>query len=319
MAGARLMADRMAALVTDRTSRAGVTLVPDLPVPVPAPNEALVRIRAIGLNFGEVNTGIHVMDEGLVPGWDSAGVVEVAAADGSGPPAGSLVVTHGATGGWAEYRAVATDWLGVAPPETDPGALATIPVAAGTALRALQLTGTLGRRIMVTGATGGVGRYAVQLAHQGGAYVIAVTRSPDKHGERLRELGADDVVARPGDVDEPLDGVIDLVAGDHLVEAYVGLAPGGKLVAVGHATATETTFPVGAFHAHDGRHDRTLVTFHLHQGTPLGADLTLLARQIAARKLDAEVTWRDSWKNAEAAFAALRAGALHGKAVLDVP
>jgi len=147
---------------------------------------------------------------------------------------------------------------------------------------------------------------------------VASTSSPDEVGARLRELGAHQVVSHPREVQGRLDGVIDLVAGDQLVAGYLALKSGGALVAVGHATETDTTFPASAFHAHGELHDRRLVTFHLHGGSPVGDDLTLLATQVAEGRLDAEVTWRGPWQDFDTPFTLLRQRKLRGKAVLEV-
>ncbi|TWF79351.1 NADPH:quinone reductase-like Zn-dependent oxidoreductase [Pseudonocardia hierapolitana] len=308
----------MRALLVDRSAPGGLRLG-DAPEPEPAPHQALVRVTATSLNYGEVKFGPENAPEGTVLGWDAAGVVERAAADGSGPAAGTPVVTLAPDGAWAELRAVDTDLIGAVPAGADLGAISTVPVAGASALRALHRAGPLlGRRVLITGATGGVGRYAVQLAHLGGAYVVATTGDPQRHGDGLRALGADEVVADPGDFAGHLDGVVDMVGGPQLVSAYERLAAGGTLVSVGHATAEGEHFPFGAFFGNEGRHDRSIVTFYLLECTGVGPDLSWLAGAVATGRLDAQISWRGSWKDVADATGALLERRLHGKAVLDI-
>ncbi|MFD9409733.1 zinc-binding dehydrogenase [Streptomyces sp. NPDC059989] len=308
----------MRALLVDRSTPTGLRLG-QAPDPVPAPHQALIRVTATSLNYGEVRFGLQEAPDGAVLGWDAAGVVERPAADGSGPAAGTAVVTLGIDGAWAELRAVDTDWIGTVPPGADPGAVSTVPVAGTSALRALHRIGPiLGRRILVTGATGGAGRYAVRLARLGGAHVIASTADPDRHGDSLRANGAHEVVTGPLSVKEPVDGVVDLVGGRQLVDAYGTLAQGGTLVAVGHSAHQGEDFPFGALFGDQGRHNRSIVSFFLPACTGLAPDLTWLAHRVAAGELDPQISWRGSWDGAADAIDALLQRRLHGKAVLDI-
>jgi len=103
-----------------------------------------------------------------------------------------------ARGAFADRAAVEVDALAEVPRSVDLSEAAALPVAGLAALRALRAVGPLlGRRVLITGASGGVGQFAVQLAARAGAYVIASVGSADR-GEGLATKGADQVVARPG-------------------------------------------------------------------------------------------------------------------------
>ena len=147
----------MKAVQVDKERR---LVLADVAEPTPARTEALVRVAAISLNRGEVRRA-SAAAEGFRPGWDFAGVVEKAAASGSGPPAGARVVGLMQVGAWAERLAARTDMIAALPDGVGFAQAACLPVAGLTALHALARRGDLlGRRVLITGASGGVGHFA---------------------------------------------------------------------------------------------------------------------------------------------------------------
>src|SRR5262249_26178386 len=157
---------------------------------------------------------------GWRPGKDVAGVVVRAAADGSGPAAGERVVGHPPGAGWAERVAIRTDALAPAL-DLAPEVAAALPLAGLTALRLLRaMPAPAARRLLITGASGGVGHYLVELAT--GADVTVVSRRP----ERLLALGARDAVADVADAVGPFDVVLESVGGASLATALGKVEPG---------------------------------------------------------------------------------------------
>ena len=286
----------------------------DVEEPVAAESEALIQVQATALNFGEVHFIDHMRKPGEVPGWDAAGVVVQTAADGSGPPVGSRVVGFHGAGGWAERRAVPTENLAVLPDSVDFGPAAALPVAGVTALQSLRALGSVvGRRVLITGASGGVGRFAVQLAARAGAHVIAAVGSTAR-GAGLKALGATEVVVGLADVAEPVSGVLDNVGGPLLAEAFSLLADGGSLQSIGMASNQPSTIDFEVERRSGVR--KRLEPFTVR--TPFDRDLTYLVELLAAGELDPQIGLRTSWNDVSEAAEALRDRRVAGKAVLDV-
>ncbi|HBF84936.1 MAG TPA: alcohol dehydrogenase [Streptomyces sp.] len=304
----------MRALVVDH-SEAGPVRFADVDEPVPSAGEALVEIRHIGLNFGELNY-VHQWPAGAVHGHDAAGIVVRAASDGSGPPAGTRVAVGMAPHAWAERVAVSPASLGTVPEGVDLAHAAALGIAGVTPLRVLRKRSLLARNVLVTGASGGVGHFAVQLAALAGARVTALVGSPER-AAGLRELGADKVLTDLTDLAETgdrFDLVLDTVGGPLVARAWSFLAEGGTIHLVGYSSGQETTFPAGVLFGFG--EPRSIATYG--DMTPTGGELTDLLGLMAAGKLSAPVGLRGDWQGVDDAVRALFARKVHGKIVLDV-
>lgn len=303
----------MRAITFDPTAPAGLTFA-EIPEPTPTPGQAVLKVHATSLNFGEVTFMAGHQPPGYIAGNDAAGVVEVAAADGSGPPAGTRVAAFAGSGGWAERVAVAPGQLARLPDDVTFADAAALPTAATTALRALRgLGAVLGRRILVTGASGGVGRFAVQLAALAGAHVIAAVGRPER-GEGLEGLGAAEVVVGLDGI-APVWGVLDNVGGPLLSQAYRLLEKGGLLQNIGNASLEPTLIDLEAQRL---RTSGTRIEAFAAGTHPVAEDLTDLITLLAAGRLNPQIGWRDSWEQVHDAVTALKERRVNGKAVLEI-
>ncbi|BCB89922.1 zinc-binding dehydrogenase [Phytohabitans suffuscus] len=301
----------MRALIATRESAQGFHLA-EVPEPKPRPDQALVEVRHASVNFGEARS-LGTGPAGTVLGYDAAGYVLRAAEDGTGPAAGERVAALGA-GAWAERAAFDTGSLAAVPDAVDLAEAAALPLIGITALRTLRATGSvLGRRVLITGAAGGVGRIATQLARLGGAHVIASVGSAPR-AEGLAQLGASEVTVGLEGIDEPVDVVLDNVGGAQLVAAWGLLRPGGTLQSIGSASGAPSVFPPNSLFALGPA--KTLRSFG--DAANPGPDLTTLLDLAARGTLTVQVGWRGSWHHAAGAVDALLARRLAGKAVIDI-
>lgn len=309
------MSDRAVVVDPAAPGRLVISSVPD---PTPDRGEAIVRVRAISLNRGEVRRS-GMAQAGWRPGWDLAGEIERAAADGSGPRAGARVVGMLGEAAWAERVAVPTNALAELPEKVTFSQAATLPVAGLTALYAMAKGGLLiGRRVLVTGATGGVGDFAVQLARLAGAHVTATARRQDQVAS-LRALGAHDVTVGDEIPASPkYDLILDSVGGRTLGTALAALERGGVCVNFGVSATSEVTFDVRNFFV-AGR--TTLYGFYLFTelgDQPAGVGLRRLAILVADGQLTPHISVERPWKDIAQVAQDLMARRYPGKAVLIV-
>lgn len=306
----------MLALVADPDTEHGLALR-EVPDPEPGPDDALVEQHATSINRGEVRR-LSQREPGFVTGWDVAGTVVRAARNG-GPPEGARVTGIVRGGAWAERVAVPIDAIAEIPDDLSFAKAATLPVAGVTAVRALAKGGLLlGKRVLITGGAGGVGRFAIQLARRSGAHVTAVVGSPER-GEGLDRLGADEVVVGFDQDGDRFDLILESAGGDSLAAALNRVTPLGTIVAFGNSSGDETSFNVSSFYNQPGARLYGLMVFdeiHLQDSGP--RDLRTLAELAASGELDTEISLDASWREPEEAMRALMDRRVSGKAVLHM-
>jgi NADPH:quinone reductase len=293
--------DQVRAIVVDsaapgRLAIRSVTLAPA------GPGDVTVRVSAISLNRGETRRATTSAVDGWRPGWDFAGVVEEASRQGDGPKVGARVVGLLAEGAWAERVRAPVTAVAVLPDGVSQMVAAALPVAGLTALNALRQGGLLlGRKILVDGASGGVGHLAVQLAKAAGAIVYGHVRR-----EELRPMVADSctggVIVSPtieaARSSGPYDLIVDSVGGATLGAALTMLRSRGTCVTFGASEGPSATFESGKFFQQAGVRLYGLSLFdELRRLEPPSVGLAtlvgLLARGALKPRIEVEAPWTD--------------------------
>ena len=290
--------------------------------PSPTPSESLIRVAAVSLNRGEVRRAATTTQEGFRPGWDVAGKVERAAEDGSGPPEGTRVVGLLEAGAWAELAAVPTRSLAALPEGVSFAQAATLPVAGLTALYTLEKGGgLLGKNVLITGASGGVGLFACRLARTSGAHVVGVIRRADRES-LVREAGSHEVVigddASAAREHGPYDLVLESVGGEVLAGTLAMLATGGTCVSIGVSAGAESTFDVRSFYFTGGATLYGFIIFYEVLARPASEGLARLLSLVADGTLQPRIELEAPWEEIGDVAGHLLDRDYAGKAVLHV-
>lgn len=311
------MPNLVQAVVVD-PSVSGRLVIREVELASPLPNEAIVKVASFSLNRGEVRRS-QSAEAGWRPGWDFAGTIETAAADGSGFPVGTRVVGFLPNGAWAERAVVPTNAIASLPNAVEFKAAATLPVAGLTALLSLERGGLLlGKSVLVTGASGGVGYFACQLAAQAGAIVTAQVRRLELV-EFVKAAKAYQVVVGDAfDQYAPYNLVLDSVGGEVLPAVLEHLALDGTCVAFGATAGSNITFNASKFYGKGGLSLYGFILFHELKKQPASVGLAQLVQFVANGSLVPHIDLEAPWSAIADVAQQLSDRQFLGKAVLHI-
>ena len=298
----------------------------EVDMPAPDAGEVLVRVRAVSVNpadwhsmrgkpvFARASLGL-LRPKHKILGVDIAGHVEAVGGGVSefkpGDEVYANLLDHG-YGGFAEYVSVPVGVVSSKPATLSFEEAAAVPMAAVTALQGLRHHGEIrpGQKVLINGATGGVGTFAVQLARSYGSEVTGVTST--RNVEFVRSLGADDVVdytttdfVRSG---RRYDLILDTVGNRSVPDLSRALAEGGKAAVTGF-TSVAKLLGVSL------RGGKNIAQVQAHVATK---DLELLSELIEAGKVRPQIDRRYPFAEIPAAIAYLEQGRARGKVVAEV-
>ncbi|HLA74733.1 MAG TPA: NADP-dependent oxidoreductase [Gammaproteobacteria bacterium] len=236
-----------------------VLVYEDVPRPAPKRGEVLIRVHAAGVNpvdwkirSGRLQGRVdHHLP--LILGWDVAGVIETLGEGVTTLQVGDAVYARpdiARDGAYAEYLVARADELALKPKTIDFVHAAAVPLSALVAWQSLFDAANLspGQSVLIHAGAGGVGHYAVQLAHWKGAHVITTTSA--RNADFVRSLGADEVidytVTRFDDVLKDIDVVFDTVGGDVYERSWKVLQKRGVIVSILNQPSAELSEQYGA-------------------------------------------------------------------------
>lgn len=283
----------------------------DVDRPGPGPGQVLIAVRAAAVNpvDWKLRTGYRRPGESgerdfpAYFGNEVSGVVEEVGEGVADFAVGDAVFGRPVVGGYSEYALLSVDLIAHKPAALSFTDAATLPVAAVTAYEGIhQLELPAGATVLVTGAGGGVGVAAVQLARAAGLRVVGLASAAKK--DLVEGLGAVHVPSGPGwteRVPEAVDGVYDLVGGDVLGEAATLLADRTKLVTAG--APPEVVEKLGGSRVARGRSSERLAA---------------VAELVLGGALDPQVTRTFPLERAGEALRAVEDGHARGKIVIEV-
>jgi NADPH:quinone reductase len=260
----------------------------EVPEPEPGPGELLVEVHAAGINRGELT--LVQMREDFRPGQEVAGVV--AAGERKGERVVGLADWHG----WAPLAAVPEHRVATLPDDIGFVTAAALPMAGATALNLIRLSGDLlDRNVTVTGASGGVGVIAVQLARLAGANVTGVSA--------VTEDSPDDQHV-----------ILESVGGGSLEQALAKVATGGLVLVFGNSSKESATIDFRGFAGRD--RVRVQSFFSAHYESRAADNLRTLLALVADGRLEVQVGLETPLDAVNDALDALAARKVAGKAIL---
>jgi NADPH2:quinone reductase len=292
----------------------------DAALPRQQASETLVAVKAFSLNRGDIRRA-EVEPHGTQAGWDFSGIVYKSAPDGSGPPRGTRVVgLSRRREGFAEFVSVPSTDVAEIPDGVSFVDAAALPVAGLTALYCLErCERLLGSNILITGASGGVGVFACQLAVAMGANVFGQIRRTE-HESLVASTGAIPILTPDGSAvfeQGPFQNIIDGVGGAVLANVLPSLSKDGRAVLYGFTHGSDVNISVPELIMGAGRIEGFYL-FREPQFAYCGSGLVRLARLVDAGRIECHVNVTADWSEIGSVLNDLANRRFTGKAVLTL-